>query len=542
MTKRALFSVVLLLAALFGQIFFSMQKKAPTCDEFAHHTASGFSHLVTRDFRMNPAAPPLPRLLSAIPLYFLGVKAPLDDVSWEQGDSPAFAQKFFYQEGFTQDEIIFWARLPILLLSLVFGFFVYRWSSELFGFVGGIASLVLFAFCPDILAHSGLATSDLSVAFFFYMTIWRFWKYLDKQNAKNLVLAGVMAGLAFLSKFSAILIFPTLILVAALSRSWKKLSIGKIAMFIAVCLFVVWAGYGFEIKPLLENTPDPPKKIAVYRQIGGENLVHFAEKVPVPLSTFVSAFSSMMFTRAKGTNAFFMGEWSHGTKSFWQYYFVAFVIKNTIPFLILILFSFFTMRSLSIDKVTQAALLTPVAFLFLVTTGDKAQAGIRYFLPIYPLLFVLCGGCVAWLWKNKKIMRWLAVALLFWHAYEAIRIYPDYLSHFNQLIGGPDQGHRYLRDSNIDWGQDLKGVAEWAHENHHGEITLVTISPVDMKKAYGVEWRLMAPEENLQPGPYVYALGLHNFDTAKWTQHIKPDKIVGHSVWIYDFTKKGDLV
>ncbi len=76
MCNRTAFPVALLLAVFFGQTFFSMQTKAPTCDEFAHHTASGFSHLVTRDFRMNPAAPPLPRLLSAIPLYFLGLKAP----------------------------------------------------------------------------------------------------------------------------------------------------------------------------------------------------------------------------------------------------------------------------------------------------------------------------------------------------------------------------------------------------------------------------------------------------------------------------------
>ena len=86
--KRQAFPVFILLALFFGQVFFAMRTKSTTCDEFAHHTASGYSHLVTGDFRMNPAEPPLSRLLSAIPLYFLGAKAPLDHESWKSGDSP----------------------------------------------------------------------------------------------------------------------------------------------------------------------------------------------------------------------------------------------------------------------------------------------------------------------------------------------------------------------------------------------------------------------------------------------------------------------
>ncbi|MEK7211494.1 MAG: hypothetical protein AAB731_02590, partial [Patescibacteria group bacterium] len=159
------------MAALFLQVTFSMRTKAPTCDEFAHHIASGYSHLITGDFRMNPAAPPLPRLLSAIPLYFLGAKAPLDHWSWEKGDSPEFARQFFYTANHDQDKLVFLARLPILILSVFFAYFVFAWAKDLFGFAGGLGALLLYVFCPDILAHSGLATSDISVAFFFYLTL-----------------------------------------------------------------------------------------------------------------------------------------------------------------------------------------------------------------------------------------------------------------------------------------------------------------------------------------------------------------------------------
>lgn len=538
MDRCKVFPVVLLLAALFAQAFFSMQTKAPTCDEFAHHTASGFSHLVTGDFRMNPAEPPFSRLLSAIPLYFLGVKAPLNDASWDEGNSPAFAQKFFYQEGLSQDKIIFWARLPIVFLSILFGYFVYIWARELFGLTGGLVALSLYVFCPDILAHSGLATSDISIAFFFYMTLWRYWKYLHKQSRKNLILAGAMAGLAFLSKFSAVMLFPVLFLITAFTGSWKKVSLIRVVAFLSVCFLTVWAGYFFEMKPLLKNTPDPPKKIEAYRAIGGEGLVRFANDIPVPLSTFTSAFTSMMVTRAKGTNAFFMGEWSQNQKGWWNYYPVAFGIKNTLPSVILILISLACFFWLPAGRTPKSFLLIPIVFFFFATMSDKAQAGIRYFLPIYPLFFILCGGWAAWVWNKNNVAKAAIVGLLSWHALEACFHYPNHLSYFNQVIGGSSQGYRYLRDSNLDWGQDLKGASEWLKSRDRKEIVLRTISPVDMKKAYGIAWRLFTPEEDLNPGAYVYVMGVHDIESAQWTQQIKPTKIIGHSVWIYDFTDK----
>ncbi len=208
-----LLSVFFLLLILSIQVILFNLDKSPTAHEFAHHIASGYSELITGDFRMNPAEPPVSRLLSAIPLYFLGVNLPLNHWSWKEGNSPEFARQFFYNANHNQDQIVFWARVPILIVSMIFGYFVFVWASELFGFIGGISALIIYVFSPEILAHSGLATSDLTVAFFFYMTLWRFWKYLKKPTLKNIILTAIMSGLAMASKFSAILIFPTLILI-----------------------------------------------------------------------------------------------------------------------------------------------------------------------------------------------------------------------------------------------------------------------------------------------------------------------------------------
>ena len=534
--EKAVYGVVfILLFLLAAQCLLSMRAKSPTADEFSHHIANGYSYLLTGDFRMNPASPPLPRMLSALPLIFLNARAPLDDRAWQEGDSPEFARKFFYEYNHRLDDFIFLARTPIVILSLIFGLAVFLWAKELFGIPAGIMALILYSFCPDIVAHSQLATADLSIALFFFLSLITFRRYLNKPSVRNLVWTGAMVGLAFLSKFSAILILPILFLIAVFSKQMKKIPIAHFAGFFLVCFMTIWAGYFFELKPLLKNTPDPVKKERVYEKIGGPTLLRFAREIPVPLSTFSSAIVSMSVTRAHGTNAFLMGQWSGG--GWWYYYFVAFLIKNTIPFVLLSVISILWIKKIGLDRVTMLFFLVPIGFFFLVTLPDKAQAGIRYFLPIYPLFFVLSAGTAAHFWKNSSKLRAIIVALLMWHAIEAARIYPNYLAYFNELIGGPKNGYKYLRDSNIDWGQDLKMLGELVKNKGYKEVTLSYPWPAD-PRYYKIPFRLAGPGEFLKPAPTIYAISVHGLDAFSWTKQEQPTYRVGYSIFVYDLRER----
>lgn len=526
-------SIILLLAVFIFQVVSFMRSAAPTSDEFSHHIASGYSHLVTRDFRMNPAMPPLPRLLSALPLYVLGANAPLDHESWEKGDSPEFARQFFYRYNKQQDLFVFWARFPILLLGCLFAWFVFVWARLLFGVLGGFAALFLFVFCPDIITHSGLATSDLSVSLFFFLTLFSFWDYLKRPVMSRVILTGFLTGLCFLSKFSAVLLFVFLPLIAVFSGRLRELRFSRTVLFLAVCFLTVWAGYFFEIKPLLTHTPDPQKKIEFLNSVGGPRLVNFAASIPIPLSTFTSAFGSMMFTKIKGTNAFLMGHWS--TQGWWYYYFVAFAIKNTIPLLVFIALALVLFKRLKLDRVTASTILVPIVLFFIVTMPDKSQAGIRYFLPIYPLLFILAAAGVVFLWNSsQKILRAIVILLLFWHAAEAARIYPHYLAYFNQFVGGPSNGYKFLRDSNIDWGQDLKGLGEYVKKKRFDEVALFYYGSAD-PAYYGIPARGLGEDEFQAPRQAVYAIAAHHIDSVKWTSSKQPVKVIGHSIFVYDF-------
>ena len=59
-----------------------------------------------------------------------------------------------------------------------------------------------------------------------------------------------------------------------------------------------------------------------------------------------------------------------------------------------------------------------------------------------------------------------------WLLAETLMIFPYYLTYFNQLAGGPAGGHRYVVDSNLDWGQDLKRLADWVNVNNIQKISL----------------------------------------------------------------------
>ncbi len=509
--------------------------KSPTNDEFFHHIANGATYWVTKDFRMNPASPPLPRMAAALPLLMRGAKVPLYHPSWEEGDSPEFARQFFNvaNEG-RLDELIFWARIPTMLLSLFFGWMVFAWARGLFGNNAALISLTLYAFCPDILAHAGLATSDLWVGAFFFVSLYAYWFFMQRPSSGRAAGTGFAMGLALLSKFSAVLLFPILPLVAWLSGRGRELTFKRTALFLGVSLLTVWTCYFFEVKPLLKNTPDPAKKELFLKDLGGEKLAKIGRETPLPLTTFVASVGSLAFTREKGTHAFLLGQWSDN--GWWYYYLVAFLLKNTIPFLLFCVLSVILAQRYLPDRLATAILWLPVVFFFAVTLRDKAQAGIRYFLPIYPLLFVACGGAGAYLLKARA-GKILVAALLLCHAGEALAVHPHYLSYFNEAAGGSSNGYRSLRDSNVDWGQDLKGLARLAQKKGYGEIALYFYGPSD-PSWYKMHYRMLEDSEFETPKQAVYAIGAHQIDAVRWTARFKPDEIVGHSVFVYDFTQK----
>ncbi len=78
------------------------------------------------------------------------------------------------------------------------------------------------------------------------------------------------------------------------------------------------------------------------------------------------------------------------------------------------------------------------------------------------------------------------VVLGLWYVGASLSIYPHYLSYFNELAGGPTNGHKVLLDSNLDWGQDLKALKQWLDGNKVRTIQILFFG-AGYPKYYGID-------------------------------------------------------
>jgi hypothetical protein len=101
-------------------------------------------------------------------------------------------------------------------------------------------------------------------------------------------------------------------------------------------------------------------------------------------------------------------------------------------------------------------------YAYLSITGNL-NIGFRHLFPILPFAYILTAkGVLEFLKKNHHMIFRLALTiLLILLIGETIAVYPNYMSYFNSLVGGPKNGYNLVTDSNADWGQDLKRLNIW---------------------------------------------------------------------------------
>src|SRR5207253_4281665 len=107
----------------------------------------------------------------------------------------------------------------------------------------------------------------------------------------------------------------------------------------------------------------------------------------------------------------------------------------------------------------RAVMLVFVALLAMSLIGSRINIGHRYAIALYPIAVLGATDLLAeWGSARGRWLRSAGVVLLGMQALTSLGSAPGYLSYFNGLAGGPEQGWKYLADSNIDWGQDLRAL------------------------------------------------------------------------------------
>jgi len=240
----------------------------------------------------------------------------------------------------------------------------------------------------------------------------------------------------------------------------------------------------------------------------------------------------------------------HSNTGWWYYYAVVLAVKLPAGILLLALGGL-AARPLGLrlsDRELYLWLPALVLLLYLSLFNTKHN-GIRYLLPVYPLVLVLLGqfGSAA------ARLPWLRIAVcgaVAWVAVSSLRAWPDYISYFNEVSGGPQEGHRWLGDSNLDWGQDLIELRDYMEEHGVDEVRLSYFGTADPTH-YGIaHTRLAAAEWNrrqaLDPealGPVPpSAISVYHWQGIDRRSRLlferfrayEPNDVVGHSILIFD--------
>lgn len=510
-----LITIMIILAVI------SLRQESAIMDEVAHIPA-GYSYLTQRDMRLNPEHPPLLKDLSAVSLLFIkDINFPDHLKSWkdEVNSQWDFGFNFLYNSNNNADKIIFWSRLPMLLLLVVLGFFIYRWTKELFGKWPALLAVFLFSFEPTFIAHGRYVTTDVGAAVAFFVAIYFFIKWLTNvgratSNIKYLILAGIFFGIAQLVKFSLFLLVPyfglLLLIWIIINKGGLKKSLNYIWKFVLILVigyFLIYPVYLFHVSnyPFEKQLSDTQFIASHFPFKPGGKLVIWMAKQPIlrPYAQYLLGLF-MVFQRATGGNTtYFLGE---VTNKGWHNYFpIVYVLKTPLVLHILtiiaILFlawqipkefwgkfgSFGWIRklgSLIKNNFPELAMLIFLAIYWTSSITSNLNIGVRHILPTFPFVFILISGQIKRIFdylKKKEakppvgglashISYFILAILLLWYCVSSLSIFPYYLSYFSELVGGAKNGYVYVTDSNLDWGQDLKRLAKWVDKNNIPKI------------------------------------------------------------------------
>ena len=510
--------VSILLATMFVVEFTTARQESQIIDE-AVHMAAGVMYWRTGDFRLNPEHPPLIKLIATLPLSLLPVKTFTDHPTWISWNEWEYADYFLYHNTFSVQTMLMLARIPIMLLSIVLGWWIFRASAGLFGQWGGAFSVALYTLDPNIIAHSRYITTDLGFSACAFVSIYRLVRLLQEPTKRN----GIWFGAAYLamalSKFSSIpftlIIIAVLILVKILHRNHLALQwrVVRKWLFVAVpaMALITWSMYGFDFRSpsedprinqlysqrdtlLQEKDPQslPPLERFVVTKLGDKGqrlgqMLEDASHLRIPGYTFFRGAFAVIGHSIGGQGAYLLGR--SGDRGWWYYFPVAILTKTPLPTLLTALFviTFGCIYSIMIRKrsfsVLDAARRIPIPYLvysavpilFLATSmTSHLNLGWRHIMPLYPFLFVLAGSLTR-LPMGPYVRSRAVVPMLVAGSLVVVQVgtYPNELGYFNSLVGGTREGPRYLLDSNIDWGQDLPKLQRYVHDND------ITVLPFD---------------------------------------------------------------
>jgi hypothetical protein len=453
------------------------------------HLGCGMQWLAAGAYTWDPSHPPMERVMSAVAVYLAGQR-PVP-----AGGSQAEGLKLLARDDH-YDRILFIARLGVLPLFWIACAAVFLWGRRAGGPVAAVLATFLFTTTPPVLAHAGLVTTDMACTAFgaltFYATLW----WADRPDRLRSVLFGVTLGLAAVSKFSLLAYLPSAWLVLLAIRRPSLATIRRylapLALAALIGSLVICASYKFVLMP-----------------------------------DFFGGIRSLLHHNAIGHNSYLLGQ--RRNAGVWYFFPVVLSVKTPLAMLVLVI------GGLVYAWRKRLPIAAPVAFvagILMVAMMGRINIGVRHVLPIYAAFSVI-GAVVAADWMRSA--RWHTVpifVLLAWQTLSGAARHPDYIAYTNEIAG--DHPERVLAESDLDWGQDMKLVADFLarHGATHVAFTPYCVSYLEAGRAFPpttpTNWYHPSPGWNV-----VSLSGLEVFNHPGWAEKIQPRYRVGRTHWAY---------
>ena len=424
-------------------------------------------------------------------------------------------------------------RYITLIVSLLIGIYIFKWSKELFGEAAGMFSLFLFVFCPNLNANAILISYDNYTALFSLTSFYYFWKFVNESGNKNFLLFSTSIALAQISKYSLIhllVIFGVISILILLKRkslkkTWKK-NLMRLVIFCCILLLIINAAYLFQ--GCGQTLSSYHFRSSVFQSIQS---VHLIREIPLPFPVpYIEGFDITFHSLELGPgnplvagSVYLLGQLRTG-QGFWYYYLIVFLFKTPIPFLLILLISagiYVKQRKFSIQSPGFIISIGLLYYFFIFSFLNTVQIGIRHILFVYPLLYVMAAKIS--LLKPGKAFN---ILLLFFTVYYVSTFYyffPNLISYSNELIMDKKYAYKIMADSNIDYGQGWYTV-----ENY-----LKTHPDIHLADTIAKQGKFL-----IRVNDYLDINGNHKYS---WLSNFKPMGHVDHSFLLFNI-KEEDLI
>lgn len=492
------------------------------------HVACGMEWLDKGTYTYEPQHPPLARVAGALGPFLMGIRS----LGLASRDPFARAEEgidIFYS-GHQYERTLAMARLGVLPFFWIACAVVYLWGERYFSKALAATAVFLFSFVPTVLAHAGLATTDMALTAFLGASFLTGLIWVERPTAAHAAWLGVTTGLAVLSKLSTLAFLPAAAIVTlvwywaagqSLTGKMVKERIATFAVAIAIGGLTIWAGYRFSF--------------------GHSDFAGFA----LPAPELYAGIQAVMTHESVGHWSYLLGQRS--PLGFWYFYPVALAVKTPLAFLALLAWGVvLAFRKVPRDRLLWIPLAFSAAVLQVGMLGH-INIGIRHILPVYIGFSILAAAAVVKLIESagatSKASGIVLAAVLAWLAGSSLVSHPDYIAYFNELAGSEPE--RILVDSDLDWGQDIKRLSRRLHELGAAEVTFPQFIIADLEKEHGFP-KVNQTADFHHPHPGYFAAGATFWkalrfglspddDSNIWVDQIKPAERIGRGMFLWHF-------